>query len=653
MEWSNPHIVWIVKGMLYTPLLAMAMVLFLKSKRLSAILSIGASALTFALATVLFFYVWNKDIIEIRSVWFAVGSISIDFGFWLDNVSAVMLMLVTGITLLVQIYSVDYLKSEGQINRYWAHISLFLFSMLGLVLANNLLMLYVFWELVGFSSYLLIGFWFKKDAAASANKKAFVINRIGDLMLLIGVFMLFIQWKTIDLNQVLFIEAGSTTWQTIMGICLIGGALAKSAQFPFHTWLPAAMEGPTSVSALIHAATMVAAGVYLLVRLSPVFTPVVMLILAIIGVFTAIMAASFAVAQMDIKRVLAYSTISQLGLMVMAVGIGASSNALFHLTTHAFFKCLLFLCVGAVIHSLHHLKEKNLDEQDMRNMGGLKSKMPVVYWVYVLAAASLIGLPLFSGFLSKDAIFIEAFLWAESKSAWHFILPVLAIITSWLTAFYIIRQFILVFLGDERHPNSTTNDAGTFMKWPMLILAFFCFFIFFGFNPFNANATWLMEGMLTVQEGGIWAIWVPMASLIFVPIIFISCKAIYLNKSLTLISNQSKFFQFFANAGYLDAFYAQSFVKFTVFTANLLAYFDKYVIDTIVNFTATIGLFFADVFDWLDRKIIDGLVHFVANRARDIGDFARKFQDGFVQHYIGWAVAGIALLYIFNHFFGL
>ncbi len=653
MELTNLHIAWLVKGMIYSPLISMALVLFLKSRRLSAAISIVTSAISFALAICIFSTIWNKEIIEIRSVWIAIGSVSIDFGFWLDNTTSIMMLLITGITFLVQIYSVDYLANEGQINRYWAHISLFLFAMLGLVVANNLLMLYVFWELVGFSSYLLIGFWYKREKAAIANKKAFIINRIGDLMLLIGIFMLFIQWKTFDLNQLLTFDAGNNAWQTTMGIFLIGGALAKSAQFPFHTWLPSAMEGPTSVSALIHAATMVAAGVYLLVRLSPIFTPVVLLILAIIGAFTAIMAASFALAQMDIKRVLAYSTISQLGLMVMAVGLGSSASALFHLSTHAFFKCLLFLSVGAIIHGLYSLKDKGLDEQDMRNMGGLKLKIPIVFWVYLIAATSLIGLPLFSGFLSKEAILIEAFLWAESRTVWHFIIPITALITTWLTAFYIIRQFALVFLGEAKHPNNTVHDASKYMKWPMIILAFFCFFIFFGFNPFNANSTWIMNGLLTVQEGGIWAIWVPVASLILVPILFIICKAMYVNKSFVLISVDSRFYQFFANAGYFDELYEHTFAKLISILSKISATIDKHIIDVLVDFTASFGLFLAKIFDWLDRKIIDGTVYFVVARVRGIGDFARKFQDGFVQHYIGWAVTGIALLYIFNHFFGL
>src|SRR5690606_17567263 len=309
--------------------------------------------------------------------------------------------------------------------RYWMYLSLFCFAMLGLTVSLNLLQLYIFWELVGFASYLLIGFWFTKETAVQANKKAFLVNRIGDIGFLIGIALVYAHCGTLDLS-VLFNQTGTqiaidknATWVTFAGLAFFLGAMAKSAQFPLHVWLPDAMEGPTSVSSLIHAATMVAAGIFLLCTVFPLFNDTVLLVVCIIGTLTALSAAIFALGQHDIKKILAFSTISQLGFMMVGVGIGAWDAAMFHLTTHAFFKCLLFLCAGAVIHEMTHLKAKaklDIDPQDLRHLGGLRHFMPKTFICMVVASLSLAGFPFTSGYLSKDSIVITAYEWANHLS---------------------------------------------------------------------------------------------------------------------------------------------------------------------------------------------------------------------------------------------
>ncbi|MGI4729537.1 MAG: NADH-quinone oxidoreductase subunit 5 family protein [Janthinobacterium lividum] len=333
------------------------------ASRLAGFVSAFCIFLSLICAGILFSKVWNQPVIHVQTLWFQVGAFKIYAGLLLNNLSVLMLLLVTVIALAVHIYSLAYIQHDPRFRRYFRYLSFFCFAMLALVVVDNLLLMYAFWELVGFASYLLIGFWFTREKAVQASKKAFVMNRIGDLGFLIGIMILFAHFHTFDLIQLFgqpnFNSAAlSGTWLTIAGICFFLGATAKSAQFPLHTWLPDAMEGPTAVSALIHAATMVAAGVFLLARVSPVFTDDVKTLIAIIGTFTAFMAATIALTQNDLKKILAYSTISQLGFMVAAMGVGAYASSLFHLITHAFFKCLLFLSAGVVIHEMQHLKTK-------------------------------------------------------------------------------------------------------------------------------------------------------------------------------------------------------------------------------------------------------------------------------------------------------
>lgn len=408
-----------------------------KSGKLSGWISAGVILISVVLAATVFAQVWNNAPIHAAQLWFTIGNTPVYTGVLLNNLSVFMLLLVTVIALPVHIYSTAYIKPAEQ-NRYFTYLSFFCFSMLALVVVDSMVLLYAFWELVGFSSYLLIGFWFTKDSAVQANKKAFIMNRIGDIGLLTAIIILFTQYHTFDIVQLfgdnglvfksiiqngLWITSASQlpqVWQYIAFAGILLAVAAKSAQFPLHTWLPDAMEGPTSVSALIHAATMVAAGVFLLGRVYPMFNTYELNTLAIVGCFTAFMAATIALTQNDLKRILAYSTISQLGYMIMAMGINAYASSLFHLATHAFFKCLLFLCAGVIIHEVQHIKDEHqldIDPQNILYMGGLRKKMPLTFVATVIGCLALVGLPLTSGYLSKDSILIQSFEWADGKTA--------------------------------------------------------------------------------------------------------------------------------------------------------------------------------------------------------------------------------------------
>ncbi len=345
---------------------------------------------------------------------------TLDLGVAIDNLSAIMLVVVTLISALVHLFSLGYMKDDIRYSRYYAYLGFFSFSMLGIVLANNILMMYVFWELVGISSYLLIGHWYEKKSASDAGKKAFIVNRVGDAGFFIGILIIFTQLHTVLFDGIFSgIASGqlSGTWLTAAGILIFCGAVGKSAQFPLHVWLPDAMEGPTPVSALIHAATMVAAGVYLVARVYPMLTGDALTVIAYIGVVTAFLSATIAVTQNDIKKVLAYSTISQLGYMITGLGVGAFSAGFFHLVTHAAFKAGLFLGSGSVIYAMHH-------EQDMRQMGGLRRKMPITYWCFVIFSLSISGIPFTSGFLSKDSILGGTL--AYGRLSGNYFIPVVA-----------------------------------------------------------------------------------------------------------------------------------------------------------------------------------------------------------------------------------
>ena len=393
--------------------------------------------------------------IERYFTWLSSGSFSAEYGIYLDQLSMIMMLVVTGVGFLIHLYSVGYMEHEGGYYRYFAYLNLFMFFMLTLVLANNYLLMFVGWEGVGLASYLLIGFWFLKKSAADAGKKAFITNRVGDFGFLIALFLLIKHFGTLQYESLWGlvgqypVESAGAGLLTAIGLLLLVGACGKSAQIPLYVWLPDAMEGPTPVSALIHAATMVTAGVYMVARSNPIFNraPDARMAVAIIGTLTAVFAASIGIVQTDIKKVLAYSTISQLGYMFLACGVADYVGGIFHLVTHAFFKALLFLAAGSVIHGLG-------GEQDMRHMGGLRKYLPYTFWCMTIATFAISGLPPFAGFFSKDRI-----LWSAWSSGAH-ALWAIGVITAGMTSFYMFRLWFLTFFGEYRGPNPETGGQG-------------------------------------------------------------------------------------------------------------------------------------------------------------------------------------------------
>ena len=455
---------WLI---LLLPLISAAVItLFtLRYKTVSSLISIGAVVAGFILSVLFIgangFHFSGETAIN----WLSIGGLNVDFGLKLDALSMMMLLVVTGVGGAIHIYSYGYMHDDRGFSRFFACLSLFTFSMLGIVLANNFLMMFIAWELVGVSSYLLIGFWFEKPSAGDAAKKAFITNRLGDFGFLAGILMVWSLLGSLNFGALdSSLKAGTVTLgasATIAGLLIFCGAMGKSAQFPLHVWLPDAMEGPTPVSALIHAATMVAAGVYMLCRTLFLFDHAALQVIAYIGGFTSLLAALIAIQQNDIKRIIAYSTLSQLGYMVMAVGLNGPTPAMFHLTTHAFFKALLFLAAGSVIIGMHH-------EQDIWQMGNLRKKMPVTFWTFLVGALALSGVPPFSGFYSKDSIFAQAL---DQK---NYILFGVGVFVAALTAFYTFRLFFVVFFGREKSKAAAhAHESSLVMTLPLVALALF------------------------------------------------------------------------------------------------------------------------------------------------------------------------------------
>jgi NADH-quinone oxidoreductase subunit L len=427
----------------------------LRSRNLSSLISIGAIVAGFIMTCV--FINANGFSFSGESVrdWLTVGNFHVDFGLKLDALSMMMLLIVTGVGGLIHIYSYAYMDDDDGKARFFAELSLFTFSMLGIVLANNFLEMFIFWELVGVSSYLLIGYYFEKPSAGDAAKKAFIVNRLGDFGFLLGILMVWVAHNSLNFSDLKPLGMVST----VAGLLVFCGAVGKSAQFPLHVWLPDAMEGPTPVSALIHAATMVAAGVYMLCRTFYLYDATGLQVIAYIGGFTALIAALMAVQQSDIKRIIAYSTLSQLGYMVMSVGLSAPTPAMFHLTTHAFFKALLFLSAGSVIIGMHH-------EQDIWQMGNLRKKMPITFFTFLFGALALSACPPFSGFYSKDSIM------AGALAQHNYLLFGVGEFIAFLTTFYIFRLFFVVFFSKEKSDHAKhAHESGFIITAPLMILA--------------------------------------------------------------------------------------------------------------------------------------------------------------------------------------
>lgn len=608
--------------------------------------------------------------------WAIVGSQVISFGILIDNLSVIMLVVVTLVSTLVHLFSIGYMKDDPRYSRYFAYLGLFSFSMLGIVLTNNILLMYIFWELVGISSYLLIGFWYEKKSASNAANKAFILNRIGDFGMFIGIMILFVNFSTfafsgifgaIETGQLPF---GSTGWLTAAGVLIFCGAVGKSAQFPLHVWLPDAMEGPTPVSALIHAATMVAAGVYLVARIFPMLTADALLIIAYIGAITALIAASIAITKYDIKKVLAYSTISQLGYMIMALGVGAYTAGFMHLVTHAAFKAGLFLGAGSIIYAMHKVlhdqHDHQTDAQDIRNMGGLKSKMPITYWTFLIFTLAISGIPLTSGFLSKDEILAGTL--AFSTINGHWILPLTGFLVAGMTAFYMFRLLILTFHGSPSNSSriAAIKESPLVMTIPLIILSALSLFVFYSFNPFGASSGWFftaIERPLSVvpeilQPASATVFYQAVSNVHTLAMIFSIIIAlagillaimVYHRKSISADDFARKagfLYRGSVNNWYFDEFYNKIFMGGTLALTRILHWFDVHVIDAIVNAMAKFASGVSTISRWIDTYIIDGLVILTAQVIGLFGRLLPKLQSGKLQTYLLLVVFSFIVLLV-------
>lgn len=649
-------------GAILMPFL-MALVVTLISRRgvVSGFLVLAGLSFSLFCAGYTFSQVWGTDQMHVQWDWFTVGEKVFQVGVLLDNLSVLMLLLVPLIAVPVVIYSYWYMKYDPRISRYWAYLSLFCGAMMGLVVADSLLLMYVFWELVGFASYLLIGFWFTKDRAAAAAKKAFLFNRVGDLGFLVAISLLYIQFGTLD-TQLLFGSDGMVSqafvqngfwvfgstmlpevWLTITGGAFFLAAMAKSAQFPMHVWLPDAMEGPTSASSLIHAATMVAAGVFLLARVFPVFDAHILWLMTVVGVTTTLLAAFFALTQFDIKKILAFSTISQLGLMVAAIGMELYNEALFHLVTHAFFKCLLFLSAGSVIHYLKHrvANSPHIDTQDIRNMGDFRMALPFTFILMTVGAFALVGVPFTSGFLSKDAILVGAFEWAATGSQ-SFVFPVLLSISAVLTAFYTARMIIKVFLVPthfHQHAELITpkREKESMLLWiPMALLALGALFPWFSFTPWSFTESWVLEGLhLNTKDAVIPAYhtWIPIA------ILFCSGLAVMLAwqwyfKACYPFQKKGWLHRLSYRQLYVNAVYGRLVVLPIIQFSRVVSWIERSVLDKAVDGVGSLGRILGLVSAWLDRQVVDGTIRFLGKVAYASGNGLRRFQNGNLQYYL-------------------
>ena len=583
-----------------------------------------------------------------------LGNLSVDVGFHLDPLSAVMMLVVTGVGFLIHVYSMGYMAHEDGYYRFFGYLNLFMFSMLTLVLANNYLMMFIGWEGVGLCSYLLIGFYFVRKSASDAGMKAFIVNRIGDAGFLLGVMLIAVTFGTLNFSKVTE-AARSGRFEVgdgvMVAICLLlfVGATGKSAQIPLYVWLPDAMEGPTPVSALIHAATMVTAGVYMVARSNALYVlaPSALLLVAVVGALTALWAASIGLVQNDIKRVLAYSTISQLGYMFLACGVGAFTAGIFHLTTHAFFKALLFLGSGSVIHAMS-------GEQDMRKMGGLKDKIPTTYWTIGLATLAIAGIPPLAGFVSKDEILWYSFAGPWSNKA----LWVVGVLTAGLTAFYMFRLLFMTFWGERRYSDEVEHHLhespasmltplrvlavlsviGGFMGWPAVLG---------GANRFERFLAPVFENPKVPEphhyahsvEYGLMAFSVGVAALG----IYLAYRFYVKNPELPerLADSLRTAHTVLLNKYYVDELYDALFVNRTKNLGNGFSAFDQTVVDGGVNGSAWLTRTTAEVSRRWDIWVIDGFVNLLAFVVRLMSYPVRMIQTGQVQSYALLIVLGL------------
>ncbi len=666
--------------------------------------SIGGQFLTLLFALILFIrmlLINDPDFsLQAGFTWLDLKVFQVEMGFLLDNISIIMLLVVAIISSLVHLYSVGYMQGDVRYSRYFGFLGIFTFSMNGIVLANNLFMIYIFWELVGLSSYLLIGHWWEKKSAADAGKKAFITNRIGDIGMFMGLLIIASVLGTFN-YEMIFERIADGTWAaqapnlfggidphkllTWGGVLVFMGAVGKSAQFPLHVWLPDAMEGPTPVSALIHAATMVAAGVYLIVRIFPMLTADAMATVAFIGGVTAFYAATIAITQNDIKKVLAYSTVSQLGYMIMALGTGAFVAGFFHLTTHAMFKAALFLASGSVIHAMHHglhkLNDHETDPQDMRNMGGLRTKMPVTYWVFLITSLSISGIPFFSGFLSKDAILAGSWAYAanvhegwlaHAHLAW--LLPFFGFGAAIITAFYMFRLIFMTFHGESRRPDIFTHihESPKVMTVPLIVLATLSTWFVFtlpGINPFSDHGWFtgiiqspesvVMTGpafQLEHFEHALHAAHLPalITSLSVAALGILLATLIYLLRKISaekLAARLGALYRGSYHKWYMDEFYIHGVIRPFLKGCEAVGrfdmdYYDHYLINGVGRNTRRVSTGVGVT----DDLVVDGAVNFSAVIFKWLGWTLKFVQTGRVQNYLVTALAGALVVFLISVF---
>lgn len=626
------NLVWLVPllpllGFLITSLLGKNL-----PKSIVNIIACGSVLISFIISLGIFFTLPHKAIVYSLFNWISAGNLSVNLAFQVDQLSTAFLLIITGVGFLIHLYSIGYMHNDPAYARYFSYLNLFVFFMLLLVLGSNYLVMFVGWEGVGLCSYLLIGFWFKKKAFSTAAKKAFIMNRIGDFGFLLGIIFIYITFGSLNYGEVFkqagFLSSGQSMI-TVITLLLLLGATGKSAQIPLYTWLPDAMAGPTPVSALIHAATMVTAGVYMIARsnILYVLAPASMAVVATIGAVTALFAASIALTQNDIKKVLAYSTVSQLGYMFLALGVGSFTGGVFHVITHAFFKGLLFLCAGSVIHALS-------GEQDIRRMGGLKKKMPITFITFLFATLAISGIPPFAGFFSKDQILAQAF--AYNKLLWF-----LGFAAALMTCFYMFRLLFLTFYGEYRGSEAQEkkiHEAPKVMTIPLIILAILSLIGGFIGVPEIFGGKHLLHKFLSPIFAD--------ASMKFIPGEVSSTTewALMIITVLLLIS-----VIWFTKKKYLDEKELPEEEGVSLAPLHRVLY-HKYYIDELYNIAITKPLQWISgkIESFFENSMIDGFVNSIGRGVVNSSKALRLLQTGSLGFYIFTMVLSIILIFFFK-----
>jgi NADH-quinone oxidoreductase subunit L len=617
---SNAIIILLIT--LLIPVVSAGIAFSVKEKYGWLIPIVSSLLLLAAAIAVLFPLFGNTQLTEQFSLpWLSIGNTSVSIGILATPITRLMAAVVLFVSAMVHIFSIGYMANEKNTDRYFGFLGLFTFAMLGLVYSTNLLITFCFWELVGFCSYRLIAHTQQKPAATQAATKAFLLTKVGDVGFLIGLLILWTQNDTLELA---YITSPSGVWSTVAGLCIFIGVVGKSAQFPLFNWLPDAMQGPTPVSALIHAATMVAAGIFMLVQLVPVFTPHTLWVMTAVGIVSALMGAAGAWLVTDIKKILAYSTISQLGFMILALGLGETTGAFTHLLHHAFFKAGLFLAAGSVIHAMHQATHQTeVDVQDIRNLGGLRKQMPVTFIGFAICAAALAGIPLTSGYLSKELILTAV----HQKNIWWLELSVWIIVFA--TPLYILRLFWFAFLKPATHV-LTVNEAPWIMRLPVILLAIGSITFLFQQGHLSSFATQILQTEIAVPTSIV---------IISLAVTAASLLTAWLSKNLSTRSTE------FLIQNFLDSINLY-LIRFTTFAGSLTTTFDKKWIDRSIHTLAYGKVMLAHVAGWADRNMVDGTVHGVTWMARGLGGLTRSVANGKIQSYLLWAMAGLLIFII-------